>query len=43
MSKIYMVEREDYDTHEIDGYFTDPDKAKACCEYYNKCYPSPYY
>ena len=43
MSKIYMVERDDYDSHHIEGYFTDLDKAKAYCEYNNRLYPSPYY
>ena len=43
MSKIYMIERDDYDGHIVDGYFTNLAKAKACCEYNNRCYPSSYY
>ena len=42
MNTIYMVELHDYDRNEVDGYFTDYDKAKACCDFNNKRSPSEY-
>ena len=42
MSTIYMVELHDYDRNEVDGYLTDYDKAKACCDFNNKRSPSEY-
>jgi hypothetical protein len=40
--KIYIVELHDYDRSAYVGYFTDPQKAKQCCEYLNRTDPSQY-
>lgn len=40
--KIYMVEFNDYDTYAVVGYFTEHEKAAACCKYLNRARHSAY-